>query len=73
MEARIENQFMPVQAYWIAKTNLFRQSEWFCSNCGFQSEEALRRCPECDARMEETGFDFGWLEETGSSDTLFAD
>ena len=73
METRNGNQFMPVQAHWIAKTNLFRQNEWYCSNCGFQSEETLRQCPECDAKMEETGFDFEWFEEIESSDTLYAD
>ena len=73
MNTRIKNQYMPVRAYWIARVNLFRQNGFFCSNCGYQSDEALGRCPECDANMEDTGFGPAWLEQEEPFDTLFAD
>ncbi|MBR0444265.1 MAG: hypothetical protein IJK14_02675 [Clostridia bacterium] len=73
METRIRNQYIPVQAYWIEKANLFRQNGLYCSNCGYQSEEAVGQCPECDAYMENTGFGPAWPEVEGASDLLFAD
>lgn len=73
METRIRNQYISVQAYWIARANLFRQNGLYCSNCGYQSEEALGQCPECDAYMDNTGFSPAWLEGEKSSDLLFAD
>lgn len=64
---------MPVRAYWIERGNLFRQNRFYCSNCGCQSEEALGQCPECDAKMEEAGFEPAWLEQGELFDTLVAD
>ncbi len=73
MDIRIKNQVSPVRAYWIARANLFRQNALYCSNCGFQAEEASSRCPECDAHMEESAFGLEWLGDAEPADMMFAD
>ena len=60
-------------AYWIVKTHIFRDDEYYCSSCGSRAARKYKTCPNCGLTMRGKKEDLGWIDEMELYDLLDED
>ena len=60
-------------AYWIVKTHILRDDEYYCSSCGRRADRKYKTCPSCGLLMKGKKSDLGWIDEMEMIDILTGD
>ena len=64
---------MNKSAYWIVKTHILRDDEYYCSACRARADRKYKICPNCGLPMKGKKSDLGWIDEMEMMDIMLED